>query len=984
MAQIGPISPSNIQALRKAVTSRQASAAGKQAAKQAGLSQMPRIAKQVFMPTPREMKSLGFKDMGAGSAILNCAFEAGAKGGKIDGDSMEKLIHNGTKDLDNQAAGKEFQDLNKFVKRNWNNLTPDAKAKWRVYEGKVGQMKSQGKTGIPANEYNQMMKDIKKTGYADNSAGKAIEDLKDQGKEKINGHDMEKLVYNATKDLDNQAAGKEYKDLSNFVKENWGKMTPNAKQKWQVYENTAKKMQAQGKTGIPVGEYNNMLREMKETGYKDRSAGKAIEELKGKPGPITGNDMERLIYRGTKDLDGQAAGKEYQDLSKFVKDNWNKMTPDAKAKWSVYDNTAKKMQAQGKTGIPLGTYHRMMRDINAAGYQDKGAGRAIENFKAENKGKITGDEMMKLVHNATKDFDNQAAGAEFNDLDKFVKQNWSKMTPDAKKKWGVYKNTVQGLRMQGKTGIPYNQYQDMLKNMRLTGYKDRGAGEAIEALKSQPNKPINGQDMEKLIFEGTRDLDAQAAGKEFDDINKFVKDNWNRLTPNAKQKFRVYERTARTMRMLGNQGIPMPVYNRMMNRIRATGYQDASAGRAIESLRGQPKPISGADMEKMIIDATKDRDAQAAGKEFNDIARFVGRNWNNLSAEAKQKFQVYQKFAHRARRKGQTGIDARSYNNMIDQMRATGYQDRGAGKVLSRLENKPGRIDGNEMQKAIVDATKDLDNQAAGREYNDIKKFVTNNWNRMTPDAKEKFRVYERHVLHNQRRGRTGIPMGEYNAMVNQMSAAGYEDKSAAKAIEDLKSTPGTISGDQMEEAIFRGTRDLDGQAAGKEFNDFAEFAKANWHRMSPDAREKFRIYEDHAMANRMQGRTGIPVSQYNDMMSEMRLSGYNDASAGKAIEGLKDKDGPITAMDMQRAIIDGTKDFDNQAAFNEFMDFNQFAMENWDNMTSEAREVFDTYAGYALDALANGQTGINVNDYNQMKMDMAQHVRLPFFPRRD
>jgi len=213
------------------------------------------------------------------------------------------------------------------------------------------------------------------------------------------------------------------------------------------------------------------------------------------------------------------------------------------------------------------------------------------------------------------------------------------------------------------------------------------------------------------------------------------------------------------------------------------------------------------------------------------------------------------------------------------------------------------KISGAAMEKAILDGTKDLDNQAAGKEYNDLSKYVKENWDKMSPDAQAKWGVYEKHAQANQAKGNTGIPVAEYNQMKNEMRAAGYKDAGSGAAIETLKQQPQPISGEAMEKAIVDGTKDFDNQAAGKEFADFQKYAKENWDKMSPDAQAKYQVYEKHAQQNQAKGNTGIPVAEYEQMKAEMKTAGYQDPSSGAAVEGLKQQPQPISGAATVAAI---------------------------------------------------------------------------------
>lgn len=97
--------------------------------------------------------------------------------------------------------------------------------------------------------------------------------------------------------------------------------------------------------------------------YGDETAGAAIESLRTKEGEISGEDMAKTIFYATSDLDGQAAGAELDDLTKFVEANADRMSPEAKAAFAKYKKVADAYKAQGKTGIPMSAYNEMLKDI---------------------------------------------------------------------------------------------------------------------------------------------------------------------------------------------------------------------------------------------------------------------------------------------------------------------------------------------------------------------------------------------------------------------------------------------------------------------------------------------------------------------------------------------------------------------------------------------------------------------------------------------
>ena len=224
--------------------------------------------------------------------------------------------------------------------------------------------------------YDHDHKDARKTEYKDAGAGKAIDALnKENPKGQITGDQMEKLIINATKDADNQAAGKEYEDLKVFVQKNNSRLSPEAKTVWEIYDRYVQESKKKGQTGIPEDEYKKMQKEMKEAKegkpdekYQDVSAGKAIDAInkKNPKGEITGDHVYTLVVSAIEDSDNQAAGKEYDDLKKFIETNWNRLTPEAKAVWEVYENHARSARARGESGMKEEDYQKMIQEMKAA------------------------------------------------------------------------------------------------------------------------------------------------------------------------------------------------------------------------------------------------------------------------------------------------------------------------------------------------------------------------------------------------------------------------------------------------------------------------------------------------------------------------------------------------------------------------------------------------------------------------------------------
>ncbi|MBN1204354.1 MAG: hypothetical protein JXB05_05470, partial [Myxococcaceae bacterium] len=413
--------------------------------------------------------------------------------------------------------------------------------------------------------------------------------------------------------------------------------------------------------------------------------------------------------------------------------------------------------------------------------------------------------------------------------------------------------------------------------------------------------------------------------------------------------------------------------------------QDSSMAAAIKQLDAQKSTqVSGQAMMNAIATGTQDHDGQAAGLEYADMAKWVGQNQARLSPEAQKVFAIYEKTARATMAQGKTGIPDAAHKQMLAEMQKvatprtqTGEtrfdpkphllkHDLTAHKAVDELKTKPGRISGNDMADAIAKGVQDLDNQAAGSEFAEFQNFAKNNGAKLSPEAKEVMGIYEKYAKASQAKGQTGIPQGEFSKMLTEMR--NVKDSSATKALAELDKKPGPISGDELARAIQKGTGDLDGQSAGKEFEAFRDWAQANQAKLSPEAKEVMGIYQKHAEGAKAKGGSGIPLAEWKSMIQEMKKVG--DTSAKSALAELDKKTGPISGEDMAAAIDKGTADLDGQAAGKEFAEFEKWAKTNDSKLSPEAKQVMDLYRKAAAEAKAKGQTGI---PQDQMKALLTQ-----------
>ncbi|MFH1808686.1 MAG: LysM peptidoglycan-binding domain-containing protein [Pseudomonadota bacterium] len=196
----------------------------------------------------------------------------------------------------------------------------------------------------------------------------------------------------------------------------------------------------------------------------DASMTAAIDQLKKTPQPISGEAMKTCIVDGSKDLDNAAASTEYQQLAGFAKNNWDKLSPDAKATFRVYSNAAKKAHKEGLTGIPTDRYDKMVADMGKAGYLDETAGAAVENLR-EHKKPISGEAMHQAITDVEGDTDPALARNCHKDLKRFVGRNMDKLSPEAQAKWQVYDDFMKKAPKGEGASISDDSWQKMMDGL---------------------------------------------------------------------------------------------------------------------------------------------------------------------------------------------------------------------------------------------------------------------------------------------------------------------------------------------------------------------------------------------------------------------------------------------------------------------------------------------------------------------------------------
>jgi hypothetical protein len=869
-----------------AVYQRYATAA--QAKGQTGIGQFD------FARMGMEMQRVGapiYGDQSAGQA-LNALAAGNKTPGSISGNEMMQAIINGTKDLDNQAAGTEFKDIAKFVKENAQLLSPQAKATFAIYERHAKAAQAKGQTGLNASDtwrMNLEMKQVNTPFFPFQNATSQLGSLFQGGN--VSGQQIGAALGNGLDQIQNTFGqlGSILPGMPNMFGAQNQLAQLGAELLGQLFNGIGQ--------GIVDG-LNNAFGSLAgaPTGEKDPlHLGEALANFQAQ--------IRDMINSGTKPPSGNT-GIVPPWISAGDGNNippWKQWAQPGAGQPPVKIGGGDSIGDVG-FGPGVGGNGGFIPPWKQIGMPfifrpDAGATAAVNELLKNNPkpGSISGKEMTEAIIKGTADLDNQAAGKEFAAFKQMVLKHGDKLSPEAKAAFAIYERHARSAQAKGQTGIDLGEYTRMQLEMRAASgpkYADAGAGAQLRELAANNKAPgsISGKEMVDAIIKGTVDLDNQAAGTEYKDIAKFVRENEQLLSPEAKKAFAIYEGHAKAAQARGQTGIDMRDFMRMEGQLAGVSrpaYQDASSAATLTQLgRDNPKPgsISGNEMTDAIIKATRDPDNQAAGKEFADISKFVRENEQLLSPEAKAAYATYERHAKGAQARGQTGIglfESLRMNAEMRQVSSPHYQDRSTAQELNALAagNKvPGSISGEEMAQAIIKGTRDPDNQAAGKEYADIAKFVKENEQLLSPEAKRAFATYEGAVKTAKGKGQTGIGGGDWIKLttdLNRVSQPSYQDASAAAAIKSLAAgnkTPGSISATEMRDAIIRGTRDMDSQAAGKEFADFAKFAKENAQLLSPAAKKVFEVYEKAAKAAQAKGQTGIDMLAYSKMTRDMMI----------------------------------------------------------------------------------------------------------------
>ncbi|NMO21331.1 hypothetical protein HPC49_29920 [Pyxidicoccus fallax] len=380
--------------------------------------------------------------------------------GPIGAEQLTEAIKNGTADLDGQAASGEFRAFSEWAQKNGNRLTPEAKQVMDIYAKYAAQAKASGQTGISQAEHAKMLAEMSKVG--DLGAKQALAGL-DKLPTPISGRDMARAIERGARDTDGQTKA-EVAAFKDWAAKNGAKLSPEAKEVLGIFEKHAGKATADGDKDLSRSEWQKMLKEFSCVG--DVSAKKALAKLDKENGPVSGEDMLQAIREGVSDNDGNATGSELREFQNWARENKDRLTPEARKVLATYEKHAK---AAGASGLTQQKFDAMLKEAGQfKTFRDNSMRNALEKLDDKN-GCISGKDLTEAIRKGAGDHDGQAAGVEFADLQKWVRQNYSRLGPDARKVLDVYEKYATRAMSRGQTGINNSDFQRMLREMSQVG-----------------------------------------------------------------------------------------------------------------------------------------------------------------------------------------------------------------------------------------------------------------------------------------------------------------------------------------------------------------------------------------------------------------------------------------------------------------------------------------------------------------------------------
>ncbi|WP_163999080.1 hypothetical protein [Pyxidicoccus caerfyrddinensis] len=378
-------------------------------------------------------------------------------------------------------------------------------------------------------------------------------------------------------------------------------------------------------------------------------------------------------------------------------------------------------------------------------------------------------------------------------------------------------------------------------------------------------------------------------------------------------------------------------------------------------------PVSAEEMADAIKNGTADLDGQAASGEYRAFSEWAQKNSDRLTPEAKQVMDIYSKYAAQSQARGETGISQADNAKMLAEMAKVG--DQGAKRALAKLDKLPAPISGRDMARAIESGAKDKDGNTKA-ELDAFRDWAKKNSAKLSPEAKDVLNVFGQHAAKSLATGNKDISRAEWAEMKKEFREVGG-DASARKALAKLDKEHGSISGEDMLDAIKEGVSDTDGHSTTSELREFQNWASKNKDRLTPEAKQVLATYEKYAKSA---GAAGLSQGQFDKMVKDAgQFKTFRDDSMRNALEKLDVKNGRISGKDLTAAIKEGVADHDGQAAGVEFADLQKWVRDNYSRLGPDARKVLDIYEKYATKAMASGSTGIANSDFQRMLREMSR-----------
>ena len=620
-------------------------------------------------------------------------------------------------------------------------------------------------------------------------------------------------------------------------------------------------------------------------------------------------------------LAGQTPGQQFTLASVMI---GSRMSPDARRSLSAQLPHASEMVDAVSSSV------------------DRGMGEALASLAG--KDPIDSQQWSKALVAGTSDLDNRAATVEYDDARAFMGKHFSRFANDAGGRMLVYAEVASQRRAQGKSGIPSGV---LAPKLDASPYQDATMSLALADALMRPGV-VDAKAFTAALYAGTKDPDSRAAGVEYDDARTFVSRNGGRLSEPATASMVVYAEHASAARAKGKTSLDA---DKLQDALQASPYQDASMGLALADLLMQPGPISKDALVDAIAKGAADQDGRAAGPELDDVMACVQRNQHRFSEDAMGAVVVYAAAAGRARQQGR-GL---SLQKLVDAMRTSPLQDASVGQAMAELLLTPSPIGKDALLDALQTGMGDQDGRGATAEFDDVVHVLQQFGDRFSDDAKCALGVLAEHASNARGRGRTGL---NTRAVVDAMRHAPYQDASMTAALSDLLMTPGTLTKQQLVDAVAQGASDKDGRGATAEFDDVLTCLQRNTSRFAPDAVAAIVGYAAVAGEARARGRTGANTTAVVDAMTRSTLQ---DASLALAMAGRLVQPTKVTGADLADVVRQGASDQDGRAATVEFDDTATVMQTFASRFADDAQAALVVFAEQASAARAAGRSGLDV-----------------------